>query len=58
MDSSAGAETTYTAMSWFVLAMITHPEIQRRAQAELNAVVGRSRTLLFRMLQVSPMYRQ
>lgn len=45
--SSAGAETTYAAMSWFVLAMITNPEIQKRAQAELDAVVGRSRVPTF-----------
>ena len=45
--SSAGAETTYTAMSWFVLAMITNPEIQKRAQAELDAVVGRTRIPAF-----------
>ncbi|KAI9442993.1 cytochrome P450 [Lactarius indigo] len=44
---SAGAETTYTAMNWFVLAMITQPEIQKRAQAELDAVVGRARTPAF-----------
>ncbi len=47
IHSSAGAETTYTGMSWFVLAMITQPEIQKRAQAELDAVVGRSRTPAF-----------
>ena len=34
-------------MSWFVLAMITHPEIQKRAQAELDAVVGPSRIPTF-----------
>jgi cytochrome P450 len=30
-----------------MLAMIAHPEIQKRAQAELDAVVGRSRTPTF-----------
>ncbi|KAI0292399.1 cytochrome P450 [Russula brevipes] len=44
---SAGAETTYTAMSWWALAMIAHPEVQRRAQAELDTVVGRSRVPTF-----------
>jgi cytochrome P450 len=30
-------------MSWWALAMVTHPEVQKRAQAELDTVVGRSR---------------
>jgi cytochrome P450 len=34
-------------MSWFVLAMVTHPEIQKCAQAELDAVVGLSCILTF-----------
>ncbi|KAI0256923.1 cytochrome P450 [Lactifluus subvellereus] len=41
---SAGAESTATALAWWALAMIAHPEFQQRAQAELDAVVGRSRT--------------
>jgi len=44
---SAGAETTYTSLSWWALAMIAHPDYQRRAQAELDAVVGRSRVPTF-----------
>ncbi|KAH9071052.1 cytochrome P450 [Lactarius deliciosus] len=40
----AGADTTSTMMSWWALAMITHPEMQKRAHIELDAVVGRSRT--------------
>ncbi|KAH9960180.1 cytochrome P450 [Russula dissimulans] len=40
---SAGAETTATTLSWWALAMIAFPEAQRRAQAELDAVVGRDR---------------
>ena len=34
-------------MYWWTLAMIAHPEAQRIAQAELDAVVGRSRTPTF-----------
>jgi cytochrome P450 len=30
-------------MSWWALAMIANPEVQKHAQAELDAVVGRSR---------------
>ncbi|KAH8995439.1 cytochrome P450 [Lactarius akahatsu] len=44
---TAGAETTATALSWWALAMVTHPEIQKRAQAELDAVVGRARPPTF-----------
>ena len=34
-------------MSWWEFAMVTHPEVQRRAHAELDTVVGRSRTPTF-----------
>ncbi|KAH8987338.1 cytochrome P450 [Lactarius hatsudake] len=44
MACVAGAETTSTMMSWWALAMITHPEVQKRAHIELDTVVGRSRT--------------
>ncbi|KAA1470672.1 cytochrome P450 [Dentipellis sp. KUC8613] len=40
---AAGAETTSGVMAWWMLAMVAYPETQRRAQAELDAVVGRSR---------------
>jgi hypothetical protein len=45
--STTSSETTSTAMSWWALAMIAHPEYQRCAQAELDAVVGRSRVPTF-----------
>ncbi|KAI0293120.1 cytochrome P450 [Russula brevipes] len=44
---TAGAETTGTTLSWWILAMITNPDIQLRAQDELDAIVGRSRTPTF-----------
>ncbi|KAH9175619.1 cytochrome P450 [Lactarius sanguifluus] len=44
---AAGAETTSTTMKWWGLAMITNPEVQRRAHNELDAVVGRSRIPTF-----------
>ena len=45
--------TTYHAqtaatMAWFMLAMITHPEKQRKCQEELERVVGRSRMPTFK----------
>jgi len=30
-------------MTWFLLAMIAHPEKQRKCQEELERVIGRSR---------------
>ena len=29
--------------AWFTLAMITYPDVQRKAQEELDRVIGRSR---------------
>jgi len=40
---SAGAETTSTTLAWWALAMIAFPYTQRKAQAELDTVVGRER---------------
>ncbi|KAK7525166.1 cytochrome P450, partial [Phyllosticta citriasiana] len=36
----AGADTTGNTLMAFVMAMLLHPATQRRAQAELDAVVG------------------
>ncbi|KAI0757948.1 cytochrome P450 [Fomes fomentarius] len=43
----AGAETTAGQLIIFVLAMVLHPEVQARAQAEIDAVVGRDRAPTF-----------
>jgi cytochrome P450 len=45
--SGAGAETTSTTLSWWMLTMIAFPKVQRRAQAEIDAVVGRDRLPTF-----------
>lgn len=34
-------------MAWFILAMIAYPEVQKKAQEELDAVVGRDRMPTF-----------
>lgn len=34
-------------MAWFMLAMVHYPEVQKKAQAELDAVVGRDRMPTF-----------
>ncbi|KAI0294618.1 cytochrome P450 [Multifurca ochricompacta] len=46
-QSIAGFETTSTALMWWTFAMVAFPQVQRRAQAELDAVVGRSRLPTF-----------
>ncbi|KAI0295618.1 cytochrome P450 [Multifurca ochricompacta] len=43
----AGSETTSTTLMWWTLAMVAFPQVQRRAQAELDAVVGCSRLPTF-----------
>jgi cytochrome P450 len=57
MIYAAGAETTSTALAWWMLAMVTYPETQKRAQAELDAVVGRARVPTFADFQHLPYIR-
>ncbi|KAI9451431.1 cytochrome P450 [Lactarius psammicola] len=44
---AAGAETTISALSSFLLALLLYPDVQRRAQAEIDQVIGRSRLPAF-----------
>ncbi|KAI0700497.1 cytochrome P450 [Cerioporus squamosus] len=44
---AAAYETISGTMAWFMLAMVLYPEAQRKAQEELDAVVGRSRLPTF-----------
>ncbi|KAF9011912.1 cytochrome P450 [Cyathus striatus] len=39
----AGIETTSATMTTFILAMLHHPDVMRKAQAELDSVVGSER---------------
>ncbi|EDR09902.1 uncharacterized protein LACBIDRAFT_233802 [Laccaria bicolor S238N-H82] len=38
-----GSDTTLAALQAFFLAMATHPDVQRKAQTEIDAVVGQDR---------------
>jgi cytochrome P450 len=38
-----GADTTVAAVIAFFLAMLVYPDVQRKAQAEIDQVVGRDR---------------
>ncbi|KAH8830992.1 cytochrome P450 [Flagelloscypha sp. PMI_526] len=40
---TAASDSTAAAMTWCILAMIAHPEVQMAAQKELDSVVGRDR---------------
>ncbi|KAI0311890.1 cytochrome P450 [Amylostereum chailletii] len=40
---AAGTETTTSVLAWWTLAMVVYPETQKRAQAEIEEVVGRAR---------------
>ncbi|EIM82220.1 cytochrome P450 [Stereum hirsutum FP-91666 SS1] len=40
---AAGSDTTSSILAWWILAMISYPHTQQRAQEELDTVVGRSR---------------
>ncbi|KAI9435475.1 cytochrome P450 [Lactarius indigo] len=44
---AAGAETTISALSSFFLALLLYPDVQTRAQAEIDQVIGRSRLPAF-----------
>lgn len=44
---AAGQDTTWSTLVVLVLNMVLHPDVQREAQAELDAVVGRSRLPTF-----------
>ncbi|KAA1470686.1 cytochrome P450 [Dentipellis sp. KUC8613] len=54
---AGGAETTSGVMAWWMLAMVAYPETQRRGQAEVGAVVGRSRLPTFADLEHLPYVR-
>ncbi|KAI0310501.1 CyP450 monooxygenase [Amylostereum chailletii] len=47
MVYAAGSDTTFSTITSFFLAMAVHPAAQRRAQAEIDAVVGRDRLPTF-----------
>ncbi|OCT83136.1 cytochrome P450 2D19 [Xenopus laevis] len=40
---TAGSETTTTTLRWGLLYMLQYPDVQRKAQEEIDQVIGRSR---------------
>ncbi|KAI9439111.1 cytochrome P450 [Lactarius indigo] len=57
MTYAAGSDTSAAAMAWWMLAMVAYPDVQRRAQAELDAIVGRTRIPTFSDFQHLPYIR-
>ncbi|EIM81953.1 cytochrome P450 [Stereum hirsutum FP-91666 SS1] len=47
MPFAAGTSTTFGSMELFLMSAILHPQCVKKAQAELDAVVGRSRMPTF-----------
>ncbi|EMD35207.1 hypothetical protein CERSUDRAFT_107188, partial [Gelatoporia subvermispora B] len=54
---AAGAETTAAVLSWIMLAIVCHPEVQRKAQEELDRVVGKERMPTFEDYENLPYVR-
>ncbi|KAI9441898.1 cytochrome P450 [Lactarius indigo] len=44
---AAGGETTSTSLHWWLLAMLAYPDVQARAHAEIDEVVGQARPPTF-----------
>ncbi|KAH8102242.1 cytochrome P450 [Cristinia sonorae] len=40
---SGGSDTSVSALKTFMLAMVLHPEARKRAQVELDTVIGKDR---------------
>ncbi|KAH9168149.1 cytochrome P450 [Lactarius sanguifluus] len=54
---SAGGETTSNTLHWWLLALLAHPEVQVRAHAEFDEVVGYARPPTFADLPSLPYIR-
>ncbi|CAE6414749.1 unnamed protein product [Rhizoctonia solani] len=44
---AGGADTTISTLMMFLLAMVLHPEVQKKAQEELDSVIGSARLPTF-----------
>ena len=42
-ENSAGGQAAIGVLAWWVMAMVLFPESQRRAQEEIDRVIGRKR---------------
>ncbi|KAH9021017.1 cytochrome P450 [Lactarius pseudohatsudake] len=53
----AGGETSASGLEWWLLAMLVYPNVQARAHAELDEVVGRGRPPTFADIPFLPYIR-
>jgi cytochrome P450 len=51
---SASVDPTVSTLGTFILAMLTNPEAQRKAQCEIDAVVGSDRLPQFEDMEALP----
>ncbi|KAJ7866311.1 cytochrome P450, partial [Mycena leptocephala] len=51
---SASVDPMVSTLGTFILAMLTNPEAQRKAQCEIDAVVGRDRLPQFEDMELLP----
>ncbi|KAH9480218.1 Cytochrome P450 monooxygenase COX2 [Psilocybe cubensis] len=51
---AGGADTTAASLGMFFMAMATHPEIQKKAQREIDNVVGNGRLVTWDDMQLLP----
>ncbi|TCD66224.1 hypothetical protein EIP91_001627 [Steccherinum ochraceum] len=54
---AGGTDTTVSSVEYFLLAMALHPDVQRKAQNELDRVVGQNRLPEFEDLENMPYLR-
>ncbi|KAI0294297.1 cytochrome P450 [Multifurca ochricompacta] len=54
---AAGTETTSTTLHWWLLAILVYPDVQARAHAELDEIVGYARPPTFSDLPSLPYIR-
>ncbi|KAF9261702.1 cytochrome P450 [Marasmius fiardii PR-910] len=52
---TAGGETTSSQMSWVLMSFVLYPEVQKKAQEEVDRVVGRDRMPTFQDLEPEQM---
>jgi flavonoid 3'-monooxygenase len=54
---TAGTDTTSSTVEWAMAELIRHPDILKRAQEELDSVVGRNRLVMEQDLPNLPMFQ-
>ncbi|KAF9040485.1 cytochrome P450, partial [Hymenopellis radicata] len=54
---AAASETMSGVLAWFFLAMVMYPEVQQKAQEEIDSVVGRDRLPSFEDMERLPYIR-